>query len=216
MGVIYLRTNTINGMQYVGQTRNLVKREYDWKCTKSKYSSQLLIIDRDKFGIENFSLDILKECDDSELDKWEMYFIKEFDTIYPKGYNENDGGTSGFHHSEHTKHKISDSEKGRKFTEEHKTKISNALKGKPPTEAIKAHAEKSQKTTYQCKQDGTLVKIWNSMREAARELHYCYSGIKSCCDGGFYRKGKWINCNTYKDFKWMYKEDYEKMLGLIS
>ena len=69
---------------------------------------------------------------------------------------------------------------------------------------------------YQCTLDGNLVKVWDSIRNAARELHYQYNGIRSCCKGGFYRKGKWVNCHKYKGFKWMFKSDYEEMLAGLS
>ena len=209
-------------MQYVGQSKNFHRRECAWKCLKWNYANQLLTDDRNAYGLENFKVEILKECDDSELDVWEKHFIKELNTIYPNGYNDNEGGSIGFHHSDKTKKKIGDSGRGKHYdrvginlTEEHKTNISKALRGRPPITAIKAHAEKSSMTVYQCKVDGTLVKVWNSIRDASRELHYQYNGIRSCCNGGFFSatKNKWVNCYTYKGYRWMYKEDYEKMLG---
>ena len=44
MGVIYLRTNLVNGMQYVGQSTNFKQREYEWDgCwyTKAEYEKML-------------------------------------------------------------------------------------------------------------------------------------------------------------------------------
>ena len=197
MGVIYLRTNLINGMRYVGQAKDFKKREYAWKCMGWGYSNQLLTDERNKYGLENFKVEILKECNNSDLDEWERYYIKELDTIYPNGYNDNEGGSISFHHSERTKKKIGDSGRGKhydrigiKLTEEHKSKISKALKGKAPTDAIKAHSENTRKEVYQCKLNGTLIKVWSSIREASRELHYQFNGIRSCCNGGFFCKSR--------------------------
>ena len=112
MGVIYLRTNLINGMQYIGQAKNFKKRETNWNCLKLKYANQLLNDEREKYGLANFKTEILKECDDEDLNKWERHYIVLYDTIYPNGYNDNEGGTIGFKHSERTKGKISEANSG--------------------------------------------------------------------------------------------------------
>ena len=112
MGVIYLRKNKVNGMMYVGKSTNFVHREYNWKNTKWKYGNQLLTDNRNKYGLDNFETIILKEVDDSELDRWEKHCIKILNTIYPNGYNDNEGGSLGFHHSQRTKYKISLKNKG--------------------------------------------------------------------------------------------------------
>ncbi len=112
MGVIYLRTNLVNGKQYVGQSKNFKEREYSWNCLKCPYGNQLLTKERNDYGLNNFSVEIIKECDDTELDYWEKYFIENLNTIYPNGYNQTEGGSLGFHHSEITKKKISEKNTG--------------------------------------------------------------------------------------------------------
>ena len=213
MGVIYLRTNLVNGMQYVGQTKDFIKRERAWKCLGWAYANQLLTDERNKYGLANFNFEILKECDDSELNKWEKYFIKEFNTIYPNGYNDNEGGKLGFHHSEETKKKIGESGKGKhydrvgiKLTEEHKRKISEALKGKVPLAAVEKHAELNSKKVFQYTIDNKLVKVYSSIREASRETNFSFNGIRCCCNGGFFSKtrNKWVCCKTFKGYKWSY------------
>lgn len=90
---VYLRTNKVNGMQYVGQTNNLVQRERDWKCFKKKYSNKYISNDREKYGIDNWTVQVLTESDNRE-DAWELErrFIKNFNTLYPNGYNISIGG----------------------------------------------------------------------------------------------------------------------------
>lgn len=139
MMCIYLRTNLINGKQYVGQANDYERREYEWKHAKH-YAGQLINRARDKYKIDNFKTEILKECGtQDELNQWEQYYIKELNTKYPNGYNLTDGGggISGFKHSEETKKKISEIQigkespmKGKHHTEEAKKKLSESLKGR--------------------------------------------------------------------------------------
>ena len=111
MGYIYVRKNTINGKMYIGQTNNIKQRDRQWRCLKYIYSNDILEEDRQKYGPDAFESRVLVECDDSEMDKWERRFIDEFDTIYPNGYNKNEGGETGWHHSRETIKMISDSNK---------------------------------------------------------------------------------------------------------
>lgn len=121
MGVIYIRTNLINGMQYVGKAKNIIARNCNWNCLKYKYGNQFLTDERNKYGLENFKTEILKECDDEDLDKWEKHYIALYDTIYPNGYNDNEGGSIGFHHSERTKQAISKANTGKEAWNKGKT-----------------------------------------------------------------------------------------------
>jgi hypothetical protein len=65
-----------------------------------------------KYSKETFKWEILTECrDDNELNKKEMYYIKQYDT-YSKGYNMSIGGTGGLTYNKDTanyhriKHKL--------------------------------------------------------------------------------------------------------------
>ena len=144
MGVIYLRTNTVNGMQYVGQTKDFNKRERAWNTVSYRYANQLLTSDRKTYGLDSFEVVILKECDNSELDKWEKHYIKEYNTIFPNGYNDNEGGTLGFHHSERTKKKISIANGGenhylygKHMSNKTREKIGDKLRGIPKSTEVK-------------------------------------------------------------------------------
>lgn len=224
MGVIYLRTNLVNGMQYVGQTMNIASRERDWKNLDKKYSNSVITDARAEFGLDNFKMEIIKECKTrDELDEYERYYIKTLNTRYPNGYNMCDGGKgcSGWVMPENQKKKLSESRKGenngmfgikpwntgKKMSKEFREAISRAVKGKlkgvPKTEEHKkkiglAHS----KAIVQIKEDGTVIH-WVSASEAGRN-GYNFSHICSCCRGERKRAHK---C------KWMYKEDYEKMLA---
>lgn len=98
---------------YVGQTKNLERRNKAWRALKYAYGNQLLSEERKKYGLDSFETVVLQECDsEKELDRWERHYIKFFNTLYPNGYNDNVGGRFAFSHSERTKKKISEAKKG--------------------------------------------------------------------------------------------------------
>lgn len=159
MKCIYLRTNLVNGKQYVGQTVNFVNRERDWKCLKSNYSSGIIDRARKKYGLENWKVEILRECEtQDELNEWEIYYIKELNTKKPNGYNLTDGGfgNSGRIVSEETKKKMSIALKGKytgekafaygvKRTEEQKQYLREIHLGKKHSEEAKKKMSEAQK-----------------------------------------------------------------------
>ncbi len=138
MKCIYLRTNLINGKQYVGQAVDFDRREKEWRGSKC-YSKGVIDRARTKYGFDNFKVEILRECEtQDELSKWEMYYIKELNTKIPNGYNLTDGGEglNGYQHTEETRKKLSESLKGRvsprkgiKLSDEAKVKLSESHKG---------------------------------------------------------------------------------------
>ena len=90
---IYLRTNLINGMMYVGQTNDFNKRQSDWRCFKITYGNNFLDEERKLYGLLHFDVSILNKCETQE-EAWELEqkYIKEYNTIYPNGYNMSEGG----------------------------------------------------------------------------------------------------------------------------
>lgn len=116
MGYIYVRPNLINGKKYVGQATNLEVRQNRWNCLTQPYAGPAINAARAKYGIDNFGFEILKECEDEELDYWEKYYIKELNTKVPYGYNLTDGGEgmNGYTHSAETRKKIGRANKGEK------------------------------------------------------------------------------------------------------
>jgi len=147
-----LRTNTVNGKKYVGQviTRRLKKRQKDWDNLNQPYAGNVINNARKKYGVDAFDFEILKECDDKELDFWEKYYVKELNTKVPNGYNMTDGGDGmkGYSPSEETRNKLSKANKGRKMpprSEEHKKNLSESHKGRKASEAAKKKMSEKRK-----------------------------------------------------------------------
>ena len=99
MGIIYSFTNLINNKKYIGQSINDNNIRYKNHLYSSQnqnsldYESPLHRAFR-KYGIENFKYEILAMNIENFdiLNELEKYYIKEFDTLVPNGYNIEEGG----------------------------------------------------------------------------------------------------------------------------
>ncbi len=108
--IIYLVTNLINQMKYVGQTtRTLKQRKSSHLSSSKKGSTYYLHRAIRKYGAENFKWEVIYNAtSEEELNEKETYFIKEYNTNSQDGYNLTEGGRGirGWKHSELTKEKI--------------------------------------------------------------------------------------------------------------
>lgn len=94
MSYIYVITNKINGKQYIGKTNNTIQERWKEHCTDSKKNrnnKRPLYRAMNKYGIENFSIQILEKCSWKEASLKEIYWIGKLDT-YQNGYNATLGG----------------------------------------------------------------------------------------------------------------------------
>lgn len=76
---IYKITNLLNNKCYVGQSRNIYRR---WQSHRYANDSYPLHAAMKKYGAENFSFEILEECDTDELNEKESYYIQKFQPEY--------------------------------------------------------------------------------------------------------------------------------------
>lgn len=89
---VYKFTNKINNKIYIGQSKN-IERRYIRHLYDAKHGSKTMLHQAiRKYGIENFSFDIVAECAINELNYKEKYYIKYFNSIMPYGYNMQSGG----------------------------------------------------------------------------------------------------------------------------
>ena len=89
---IYLITNTINGMQYVGQSVDMSQRwsQHKTAAKNIKETADLYQAMRE-YGIDNFTCEVIEECSKEQLNEREIYWIDYYDTFY-HGYNMTRGG----------------------------------------------------------------------------------------------------------------------------
>ena len=102
LGEIYCITSP-SGKKYVGQCVKILSsgknRGYisRWKehITDAYYKDccRLLNSSIRKYGHENFTIEVLKECSLNELNFYEKYYISSLNTQKPYGYNLTDGGS---------------------------------------------------------------------------------------------------------------------------
>lgn len=152
-GVIYKLTNIHTGKSYVGQTtnpKNRYKSHFNLKGNKGKTKMQKALLEYPNESDWEFI--ILKDnIPLDEMNKNEIYYIAYYNTVND-GYNIQEGGQpnqnyesrrkiseslkgktgafKGRHHTEETKRKISENNKGYKFTDEQRKHLSEALKGR--------------------------------------------------------------------------------------
>lgn len=96
---IYKIENKVNGKIYVGQSTNIQKRWDNHKvasnCEKDHTYNYPLYRAFRKYGVDNFSFDVLEECMVSELDDKEIFWIEYYNS-FRNGYNQTLGGCGIF------------------------------------------------------------------------------------------------------------------------
>ncbi len=118
MYTIYLLRSS-DGLGYVGQTQNLEQRLGIHRTGKS--NTTLIAEAIQDLGWDNFSVEVLEEGLPNKFwaNSREEYWILEYNTLYPGGYN----GLLGIKHTSDTKKKMSEKRKGIPRSEETKKKL---------------------------------------------------------------------------------------------
>ena len=206
MYAVYQHKNKINGKVYIGITSQ--KPEQRWGSQGCNYKSSPHFYSAiQKYGWDNFEHNILfTDLTKEQACLKEQELIKEYNSTNREfGYNSTSGGDiftmneetkqkmsqamirnqNGLGHpcSEEKKEKISNAQKGRKFTEEHKQKLSEAAKNRhvPCSEEKKQILkEKSHKKSVYCEE---LDKIFESVQECSRQLGIPATSISKLCNG---------------------------------
>lgn len=115
--IIYKATNLINNKIYIGQTvhtlekrRNQHERSHRYKGTCNLIFARAI----KKYGKENFSWEVIDTATTlEELNTKEEYWIAKLNSLAEDGYGYNDKrGGNNHAHSERTKRKISESQRG--------------------------------------------------------------------------------------------------------
>lgn len=97
---VYKITNQINGKCYIGQSINIQQRWKDERCgafnsNDGEYNSLKSRAFR-KYGLSNFTFEILEECEVDELNQLEALYANLYNSYAPNGYNVSICGDAGF------------------------------------------------------------------------------------------------------------------------
>ena len=145
MRFIYLAKNLLDGKCYVGQTKDCNERVRGHRCEALKGKGYKFHAAIRKHGKENFTFEIIEECEDEVANERERVWIERFDS-FKRGYNLTSGGDH-FEFSDETIQKIKDANsnlsdeqryirgsafRGKSLSEDHKQKLREANKGKKP------------------------------------------------------------------------------------
>lgn len=88
-GYIYKITNKVNGKSYIGQTRYTI--EFRWRQHLHKKDNTYFHNAIKKYGVDNFIVEKLEECNIEDLNEREIYYIAKYNT-FKDGYNLTIGG----------------------------------------------------------------------------------------------------------------------------
>ena len=97
---IYKITNLVNGKCYIGQSVDIEDRWLKHKTSafdsnRKEYEYPIYRAIR-KYGIDNFSFDVVEKCEEDDLNQLEIYYIDYFQShFYKNGYNLTNGGDGG-------------------------------------------------------------------------------------------------------------------------
>ena len=162
--VLYIATNTVNGMQYVGLSSEYGKRLVHHKSAKSKSIFHKAIKD---YGFDAFVFsEIASAVDLPSACAIERMLIAQHNTLKPFGYNMTIGGQVGpvgLKHTAETKAKISKANADRPI--EMQITFANFQKGKMRTDAFKANASAKMKEIWAARKLTTQALAFISNKE---------------------------------------------------
>lgn len=192
---VYCHTNKINGKKYIGITG--MKPAERWGVDGRGYGKQVFAKAIKKYGWNNYEHEILySNLSREQAMQKEIDLISEYETtnnLY--GYNMTSGGQhcmpSEDARRNMSKGKIGNkNNSGNKASENTKKKMSDAQRGERNHNARKV---------VQLDTNGELVKIYNTLMEASKDIKVHVSSI---CDA---LKGR---SKTSGGFKWIYQDTY--------
>lgn len=200
---IYKITNKINNKSYIGQSIHVEER---WKEHIEKNNNKSLIhLAIIKYGVENFSFEILEQCSQQELNDREIYWIDKYDT-YQNGYNLTLGGESGRKYDVNeileTFNKTQSLFKTANIIGCHITTVRNVCRGLGINLSYLQEAkpvEKIDPITL------NIIQEYYSISEAALDMNVTHSAIKRAVEG---------QNQSCQGYFWRYKGDIDKKFSI--
>jgi group I intron endonuclease len=144
---IYLLRNNVNGKVYVGQSVDICKRWYFHRLSANRGDKSPLYSAMRKYGINEFSVQVLEECEVTKLDEREAYWM-DFYEARERGYNLMPAGQNGRVMDDAMRKWLSENSKKWKPTEEILEKMRAASTGKKHSEETKKKMSESSKNRW--------------------------------------------------------------------
>ena len=210
MSQIYLIKNNVSGSVYVGQTRYSLSKRFSAHITESKNPKVKLHKAISAYGKESFTIETLEECDSTNLDERERFWISLLNPEYNMTLG-GDGGILGYRHTQESKDKISKSLRGKNagskngfygktHSDEQKKAWSKSRKGSKSPCGFQSHIHNNatkQKISNSLKnnpnvkrvgviqydKDNNILSKYSSISEAAKAVSTSPSNIKYACEG---------------------------------
>lgn len=180
-GYIYKITNNINNKIYIGQTvRNIKERFREHLKNANSESKQPLYRAIAKYGKENFTIDIIEECNINKINEREIYYINKMNS-YNNGYNATLGGEGRprTDYAELSERFINSDKSMRIYCKENHIKESTLRQALNITDRMQEYRKRhpefncvSNKTQVAMidKITGVIIKIFKSVNEAMKHL----------------------------------------------
>lgn len=185
---IYKIENLVNGKVYIGQSVDIYKRWTEHKCSCKNENgveyNKILYKSFRKYGIDNFSFEILEECLEGELNEKEIYYISLYRSYVhwenSNGYNLTIGG---------------DGTRGRMVTEEQLKLMSERMKGK----LSKGLNPNACKVVCEGKEFDSIVECAEHYNESRYNMSNWVSG-RTSMPKQWYKKGLRLFDKTMEDY----------------
>lgn len=199
---IYKIMNLLTNECYIGQTKQTINRRI--RKFNAHFGCRKLEKAYEEYGRDNFSVELLEQCNDESADEREDYYISLFNSI-ECGYNIYGGGTKT-HKSNYESNKlISNARKG-----QHNSPKTEFKKGmKAPKTAIKKGEHRGKTTeftsertsgknnpraygVYQINLKGEIISYFDTAKEASEKTGINRGSICSARSGRIKSAGGYI------------------------
>lgn len=205
---IYIIRNKINNKVYIGQTtltleKRFKKHIYD---SKGRTKHRPLYIAFDKYGIENFYIELIEDCATELADEREQFWIKKYNSYRDDGYNATIGGSF---YEPYDYEYVANLIKLGLTTKEIVQKIGcckQLVYRVAKLNNLKLNGVYHNKKVAQYTKDNNLLKTFNSMAEAARyiKINNNISSNLSTIRNNISRKCKNNEHKIAYNYKWNY------------
>ena len=196
MGYIYKITNLQNNKIYIGKTTTCIQERFSkhiYEANTPNTKGYMFILHKAfrKYGINNFNIEQIEEIDNSLLNDREIYWINFYNSMMPNGYNMTFGGEGSTKINYKLVYELWDSGKSisqiasllnhsiaqlKMILSSYKN-FNNEENNKRTINATKKQVGQYDKNTHE------LIKIYDSIKDAAVAVNVDRSCISRCCSG---------------------------------